>query len=286
MDEDSLVAELVAAEIGLPFRRVERPTIAASLLDFSLAPNVFNWETFQHAWALPMFRSEIASTLVFDGIGLDIAVNGHFYKKNIDFMKNWQNLDAMTELICGPPPPFSPSDFDCCGIWQTVRGELAHLPQVEHLANMFFLLNHARRATGAWHQAMYFYGHKPVAPFFHLDVFEQSLCIEPNESRAHYLQAAAQDLGSKGLGALPSTRRGVPSYLKRDLRKYEQQVWRARIATVTIRDECYDYFGISKLKVRAEMAKASFGGKRYTWRIEHLLNFTTFLNWLDCTNKN
>jgi hypothetical protein len=280
-DEDTVAARMIAEKLGRPFQKIPYPDSDGCVANDRFGWELFDWETFQHGWSVEMFRGIVTPSTIMDGIGFDIAVNGHFYHRMPSYREVWQDLDQVSSLILGQRPQLPFRDDGTERVRGIIRAELDRLPKTQHALSLYYLLNHARRATGAWQQAMRFFGHFPAAPFFHLPLFEQSLQIDPVEAGREYLQSKAVNLLDPEIANMPSTRGTIPLEWKTDLRKTAGETIRKFIQQTKIRPEVYDVFDIMPARLTFEKIRSTHFSAQNSWRIMPMVYFSEFLNWLD-----
>ncbi len=280
-DEDTAVARMISERLGAPFEKIPCPDSERCVENDRFGRDLFDWETFQHGWAIETFRGVSQPSIAIDGVGFDIAVNGHFYHRMPEYRTSWRDIDRVAEMILGDRPmvPLREDGRDMA--FGTIRKELSRLPPTAHALSLYYLLNHARRATGAWHQAMRYFGHAPAAPFFHMPLFEQSLYSDPEEAGKEYLQTRAIRFLDPEIGAMPSTRGSVPREWKTDLRQTVNETIRKKIRRTRIRPEVYDMYDANRARLAIDSVRSTILSVHNSWRIMPMICFSEFLNWLE-----
>lgn len=281
-DEDTVIAERVARELGKPIQIGPAAAPSKYLEDISSRNIWLGFEAQMHEWIAPLLKTLPKDALVYEGALGGVLINSHPHREHPSYLDCFQDLDAVSALVCPRTTWFKfPSHLTDTSLQERVRAEFETLPKSPHGLSFYYLLTRTRRTIAAWHQLLYVNGLWPCAPFLYYPLFVQSLSLPPDLQRDRHFQYECMRRLSPVIADLPSTRRDVPDEMVTDLGGLHRARQRKIARFANIREDVFELFPHSKLRSKLQTLGTRAGLKGRFWMTERLDTLSQFLNWLD-----
>jgi hypothetical protein len=284
-DEDTLIAKEVARALGASHTSVPVPAPQGMRADRSLKDYWGGYESNYHAWAVNFVRHLPRGSLIYDGIVGDVIVNGHYFRAYPEAISRYNDLDYLSERICGKPRTSVARKFLSAPLFERVRADLARFPDSPHRLTFFFLLNHTRRNIGSWLRLFGLFRNLPCTPYLYYPFFLQSLSLDPAEYLQSWMQNECIRAVNPHVARIPSTREPVPSEFLVDLSDLAAKQAAERHRPASVRSDVKGY--LPGLAGRHYVQQISSGLRlkgletRWHWASDTVQRFSEFLDWMD-----
>lgn len=288
VDRDALIATEVARALDAPHVRIAVPELEVLQTHQQLKNYWIAYESNYHAWAVSLLRSVPRGALIYDGIVGDVTVNGHFFRAIPDAIERYDDLDHLTQKVCGGRSSGIDQGLVSSPVFERVRAELSRFPASPHRLTFFFILNHTRRNIGSWFNLFHLYRHLPCTPYLYYPLFLQSLALEPTEYLGRWMQGECIRALNSRAAAIPSTRDQVPDSLVID-RSVLASRYDSLRGQLPVRPDVTRYLPGLRRHYLAHRFFERVGlpaiAKRWDWAPDRAGLFSEFLDWVDDREK-
>lgn len=290
LDNDVLLAEEIAKNLGRSIIRSKLPTSEEYFTHGRLRDQIFGYESAQHQWLMPLLEKTKPVSLIYDGIVGDITVNGHYYRL-FPHLAHKFDKTAFLKKFCPEKLPFVfKRHLLTSSLTERIRAELEKLPDDPRSLALFFIFNHTRRSISLQSVLYSYYGHKTVYPFLYYPLFMQSLSLHPEHHLSNLYHRMCGEKLNKNIFQIPSTRGALDQKYIIPLQKERlaRDAYYLRNATRISNQvfDCFESVGmVDKFAFKALPKFLLPFLRPRKWLFQPLSRMTDFHQWLDgeCT---
>ena len=287
VDRDVKLAEKVAEVLARPHFIEPMPNEENFLINWHSRNTTLGFECTAHEWLLPLAKRINRGALIYDGIVGDITTNGHYFKEFPAALKNFKDIDALAEMICGNKRSPWLSELrrhTTSPLKDRVKDLLATYPDSPHRLTFYFILNHTRRKIACVSQLFGLAGHFTCYPFLYYPLFLHSLRIDPSKLLTKFYQRECMAAIGPEVLSVPTTREEVSDnwLILRGDKAHEQDDY--LLTQLQISNKALEMFPRLKYRFIALRALSHVTMRplrAYGWHIPSIARFSSFLEWID-----